>query len=49
MPNTEAVIEIEGLASDYKAGEWIAPHAHAAHQIIHAASGVMRVVSETTG
>ncbi len=49
MPNDVTAIEIEGLATDCPAGEWIAPHAHAAHQIIHAASGVMRVVSETTG
>lgn len=32
-----------GLASAYKAGTLIAPHAHSAHQIVHAISGTMRV------
>lgn len=42
MPN----IDIEGLATDYPAGFRIEPHAHDAHQIVHAASGVLRVQSE---
>lgn len=37
---------IEGLATDYPARHWIAPHDHDAHQIIHAASGVLRVISD---
>ncbi len=46
MPDRSPVIEIEGLATDYPAGTWIAPHSHDTHQIVHAASGVLRVVSE---
>ncbi len=46
MPKHTPAIEIEGLATDYTAGEWIAPHAHDAHQVIHASVGVMRVVSD---
>ena len=46
MPKHAAPIEIEGLATDYAAGTWIAPHSHDAHQIVHAAAGVLRVVSE---
>lgn len=46
MPTLVSAIEIEGLATDFPAGEWIAPHAHDAHQIIHAGTGVMRVVSD---
>jgi len=47
MPNSPfpAAITIEGLATDYAAGEWIAPHVHDAHQIIHVDAGVLRVVS----
>lgn len=37
---------VEGLATDYPARHWIDPHRHDAHQVIHAASGVFRVVSE---
>lgn len=37
--------QIDSLASDYPTGSWIAPHAHDAHQIIHAKSGVLQVVS----
>lgn len=36
---------ISGLSGDYPRGHWIAPHAHDAHQLIHAALGVMRVTS----
>ena len=39
-------IEMEGLATDYAAGTWIEPHSHDAHQIVHAAAGVLRVISE---
>jgi len=46
MPKTPPPIEIEGLATDYPAGHWIAPHAHDAHQIVHASVGVLRVVSD---
>ena len=37
-------IALEGLASDYRAGEIIGAHAHHAHQIVHALTGVMRVL-----
>lgn len=37
-------ITLEGLASDYRAGEIIEAHAHGAHQIVHALAGVMRVL-----
>jgi AraC-like DNA-binding protein len=41
--------EIEGLASSYDAGTFINEHSHAAHQIVHAISGTMRVrVSDAT-
>ena len=43
MPNT-AKPDITGLASSYEAGTLIAPHAHRAHQIVHAISGTMRVM-----
>ncbi len=46
MPTDSPAIEIEGLATDYAAGDWIAPHAHDAHQIVHASVGVLRVVSD---
>jgi AraC-like DNA-binding protein len=39
----ELRIAVDGLASDYRAGEIIEPHAHDAHQIVHALAGVMRV------
>ena len=42
MPNP-ATIRVEGLASSYAAGTFIAAHTHAAHQIVHAITGVMRV------
>ena len=34
-------IEMRGLASEYARGSRIAPHAHTAHQIVHAGAGVM--------
>ena len=37
------LIKLDGYASDYRAGEVIKAHAHDAHQIVHALSGVMRV------
>ena len=37
---------MSGFATDYAAGEWIDPHAHDAHQIVHAGAGVLRVVSD---
>ncbi len=42
MPNSYK-LDIVGLASTYDAGTLIAPHAHPAHQIVHAISGTMRV------
>ncbi len=43
------MIEIEGLASSYDAGTFIDEHSHAAHQIVHAISGALRVhVSDAT-
>lgn len=39
------MIELEGLATEYPKGTWIEPHAHSAHQIVHARSGVMRVTT----
>lgn len=38
-------ILISGHASDHSAGEYIDTHSHEAHQIVHALSGVMRVLS----
>lgn len=38
--------ELEGLASEYPRGTWIEPHAHDAHQIVHARAGVMRVTTQ---
>ena len=38
-----AAVSVEGLASSYAAGTFIAAHTHAAHQIVHAITGVMRV------
>ncbi len=38
-------IAVEGFASDYRAGEVVPLHAHAAHQIVHAVAGVMRVTT----
>ncbi len=46
MPTPSQGIAIEGLATDYPAGTWIDAHAHDANQLVHASSGVMRVVSE---
>lgn len=47
MPNTPATgataLRVEGLATDYPAGEMIQPHQHDAHQIVHAIAGVARV------
>ena len=42
MPK-EDKLGVVGLASTYDAGTLIAPHAHTAHQIVHAISGTMRV------
>lgn len=42
MPNTDKLGSV-GLASAYDAGTYIAPHAHTAHQIVHAIAGTMRV------
>lgn len=36
-------VAIEGLAEDFAAGALIEAHVHPAHQVVHAASGVMRV------
>ncbi len=47
MPKCSQRFEVEGLATDYPAGAWIETHAHEAHQVIHASTGVMRVVSNT--
>ena len=44
MPNSKQ-IETEGLATEYSKGTWIEPHIHAAHQIVHARDGIMRVFS----
>lgn len=41
-----ATIGIEGLASTYRAGAHIEAHVHAAHQIVHAVDGVMRVAAD---
>lgn len=40
-------LEIDGLSTNYSAGEWIKDHEHDVHQIIHASSGTLRVVSNT--
>ena len=37
---------VEGRAITYAAGTHIPPHAHVGHQIIHAVSGVMRVIAQ---
>lgn len=42
MPTNDR-LGVVGLASAYDAGTLIAPHAHTAHQIVHAISGTMRV------
>ena len=34
---------MEGLATEYARGTWIESHSHAAHQVVHAATGIMRV------
>ena len=39
-------INLEGFASDYRAGEIIDAHSHDAHQIVHALAGVMRVLAD---
>ena len=36
---------VRGLASDHPAGHVIETHAHSTHQVIHAASGILRVTS----
>jgi AraC-like DNA-binding protein len=38
--------QVDVLANEYPSGFDIAPHAHDAAQIVHAASGVMRVMTE---
>ncbi|WP_162932955.1 helix-turn-helix domain-containing protein [Roseovarius sp. EL26] len=38
--------DIVGLSSAYATGTVIAPHAHRAHQIVHAISGTMRVMAQ---
>ncbi|WP_159454001.1 AraC family transcriptional regulator [Roseovarius albus] len=43
MPNPTKP-DLTGLASSYEAGTLIEPHAHKAHQIVHAISGTMRVM-----
>ncbi len=45
MPKSDK-LEVVGLASSYDAGTLIAPHAHTAHQIVHAISGTMRVSAQ---
>jgi AraC-like DNA-binding protein len=47
MPKKFNAIEIDGLATNYLAGEWIKSHEHDVHQIIHASAGTLRVLSET--
>lgn len=42
MPSADKLGSV-GLASAYDPGTYIAPHAHTAHQIVHAISGTMRV------
>lgn len=42
MPKRSS-ITVEGYAEDLVAGAAIEPHVHEAHQIVHAAAGVMRV------
>ena len=46
MTDSDPAIKVEGLATDYAAGAWIAPHLHDAHQIVHASVGVLRVISD---
>lgn len=46
MPNESNALEIDGLATNYLAGEWIKSHDHDVHQIIHASVGTLRVVSD---
>ena len=51
VPNTPspefgAEPPVLGLAADHPAGHCIAAHSHDNHQVIHAASGVLRVTSE---
>ncbi len=36
-------IEMEGLATEYARGTLIESHTHAAHQVVHARTGIMRV------
>jgi len=38
-------IEMDGLATEHRRGTWIEPHTHAAHQVVHAGAGIMRVFS----
>jgi AraC-like DNA-binding protein len=48
MPKGLNALEINGLATNYSAGEWISQHQHDTHQIIHASAGTLRVESDTT-
>ena len=45
MPNLDRP-DVAGFALTYDSGTLIAPHAHPAHQIIHAISGTMRVSAQ---
>ncbi len=47
MPNIDQP-DVAGFALTYDTGTLIAPHAHPAHQIIHAISGTMRVSAKET-
>ncbi|WP_119168272.1 AraC family transcriptional regulator [Algihabitans albus] len=46
QPSTTAEAPLRGLAEDHPAGHRIAAHSHDTHQVIHAASGILRVTSE---
>ncbi|MEX0809135.1 MAG: helix-turn-helix transcriptional regulator [Dongiaceae bacterium] len=41
----EEAIRAKGWAEDYPKGAQIEPHSHVSHQIVHAATGVMRIAS----
>jgi len=45
VTGTRPTIRSEGHAADYRGGTHIDAHRHRAHQIVHAARGVMRVAS----
>ena len=42
----ERWFDVRSLSLTYRTGHRIAPHAHAWHQLVHARSGVMRVMAE---